>query len=151
LRLAFGLVIIVALVCSACGGRTVAAPSTVYSTVTHTLPAPSPSPSASSSTFVPPPASTVPGVAPGAPLPAGEVDGPCPYISTADAADIEGDRIYRTTVVTSLTPVGCRFYFWCCDFEAIADVVPQTFPSAIEAHNAMVRTSQAGTNQIGVH
>jgi hypothetical protein len=89
-------------------------------------------------------------VAPGQPLPAGQVDGTCPYIATQDAADIEGDRIYRTSVLTTLKPVGCRFYFWCCDYQPIADIRPMTFATAAAAHDAMILTGRAGANTIGV-
>ncbi|MDR1999262.1 MAG: hypothetical protein LBQ06_04890, partial [Frankiaceae bacterium] len=43
-------------------------------------------------------------------LPATETDGTCPYIASQDAADMEGNRVGRTTVL-STTPPGCRFYF----------------------------------------
>lgn len=137
---------------SASGGPS-GSPSVTETTVTRTRPAPTssaPPVSSAAPTYTPAPATTVPGLAPGHPLPAGEVDGTCPYIATQTAADIEGDRIYRTTIIKSLTPVGCRFYFWCCDYEAIADIIPTTFGSAVEAHNAMVLTGQAGGGLIGV-
>jgi hypothetical protein len=147
----------VVLLSTACtGGSAGPGPQTSDVTITQTVPAPSSahpassSPAPSSAHYVPPPASALPGVAPGSALPAGEVDGTCPYIATQDAADIEGDRIYRTTVLHSLTPVGCRFYFWCCDYEAIADIVPMTFATATQAYNAMVATGHAGANVIGV-
>ena len=63
-------------------------------------------------------------------------------------ADIEGDHVYRTTVLTGLKPVGCRFYFYAGPFEAIADIIPRVFASAAEAHNAMVLTARAGTEPI---
>ncbi len=96
------------------------------------------------------PATTVVGLSPGSPPPKGEREGPCPYIATQDAADTEGNRIYRTTTITALHPVGCRFYFWCCDYHAIMDIVPQTFGTPTDAYNAMVRTGEAGTNVTGI-
>lgn len=126
------------------------APSTtVTRTVVHsTTPAP---------TFVPSPARTVPPLPPGAHPAAGEVEKPCPYIAstpqddpTRNVADIEGDHVYRTTVLTGLRPVGCRFYFYAPPYEAIADIQPSTFGSAVEAHNAMVLTAErTGSDAIG--
>ncbi|HEU5007607.1 MAG TPA: hypothetical protein VFT67_11560 [Jatrophihabitantaceae bacterium] len=108
-------------------------------------------------TFVPRPARTVKPQPPGSRLPAGEVERRCPYIaSTPDenpkvnVADIEGDHVYRTTVLTKLKPVGCRFYFYAPPFEAIADVVPHTFRTDLDAHNAMVLTAtKTGTQAMG--
>jgi hypothetical protein len=155
------LVLSCALLCVACTGRTTAAPSTAPTTqvtVTETLPVPSsspptsrpPSPSSAPSSYVPPPAVTVTPLPPGHALPAGEVDGSCPYVSTKDAADLEGNRIYRSTILKSLAPVGCRFYFWCCDYEATADILPQTFATPVMAYNAMVATGRAGLTATGV-
>ncbi len=63
-------------------------------------------------------------------------------------ADIEGDRVYRTTVLTGYKPVGCRFYFIAPPYEATADIRPYTFATATEAYNAMVRTAQTGAEPI---
>jgi hypothetical protein len=53
-------------------------------------------------------------------------------------------------VLTSLKPVGCRFYFYAPPYEAIADIVPRTFDSALDAHNAMVLTAtRTGTQATG--
>jgi hypothetical protein len=101
-------------------------------------------------TFTPAPATTVVGLPPGALPTAGETEGPCPYISTQDAAATEGNRIYRTTTITSQHPVGCRFYFWCCDYHATMDILPQTFDTPTDAYNAMVRTGEAGSNVTGI-
>jgi hypothetical protein len=148
-----------ALLCAACTGAGEPAPQTSAVTITQTVPAPTSAHPTSAgpttarptpSRYVPAPATTLRGVAPGSALPAGEADGTCPYIATQDAAGIEGDRIYRTTVLHSLTPVGCRFYFWCCDYEAIADIVPMTFATAADAYSAMVATGNAGANVSGV-
>ena len=121
--------------------------TTVVHTVTSTVHAARPT---TTPTFTPAPATTVVGLPPGvAPL-RGEREATCPYISTQNAAETEGNRIYRTTIITSTRPVGCRFYFWCCDFHATMDIVPRTFPTALAAYNAMVRTGKAGSNAIGV-
>ncbi len=124
------------------GGATV----TTTRTTTH---------AATSAISVAPP-STVAPLPPGAKPRAGEVEKPCPYIaSTPDEnpdvnlADIEGDHVYRTTVLTKHKPVGCRFYFYAGPFEAIADIVPRTFASATQAHNAMVLTARTGTDLMG--
>jgi hypothetical protein len=121
--------------------------TTVVHTVTSTVPAARPT---TTPAFTPAPATTVVGLPPGAAPPRGEREATCPYISTQNAAETEGNRIYRTTIITGTHPVGCRFYFWCCDFHATMDIVPQTFGSALEAYNAMVRTGEAGSNAIGV-
>jgi hypothetical protein len=117
-------------------------------TVTHTR-----TPAA---TFVPAPAQSVAPLPPHAAPAAGEIEKPCPYIASTPAqdanvnvADIEGDHVYRTTVLTGTQPVGCRFYFYAGPFEAIADIVPRTFPDARSAHNAMVLTAEAGTQAQG--
>ncbi len=103
-----------------------------------------------------------------APLPpghqphAGEKAGPCPYIKAGldvaatrepNVADIEGDRVGRTTVLTRLAPVGCRFYFSGggyegVAYEAIAEIRPQTYANAATAHNAMVLTARTGKGLI---
>ena len=101
-------------------------------------------------TFTPAPGTTVIGLPPGASPAAGEQEGSCPYISTQDAADTEGNRVYRTTTITSRNPVGCRFYFWCCDYHATMDILPQTFDTPTDAYNAMVRTGEAGSNVTGI-
>jgi hypothetical protein len=122
--------------------------TTVVHTVTSTVHAPTPQ--SAPPPFTPTPATTVVGLPPGAAPARGEREATCPYISTQDAAETEGNRIYRTTVITSTHPVGCRFYFWCCDFHATMDIVPRAFASPLEAYNAMVRTGEAGANAIGV-
>jgi hypothetical protein len=119
---------------------------TVIQTITSTPPVPS-----SGAPFVPAPATTVAplGTAHAA-MPAGEVEGTCPYISNDDLADAEGDHVYRTATLTGLNPVGCRFYFYAGPFEAIADILPMTFATATDAYNAMVATGAAGTETLGV-
>jgi putative component of membrane protein insertase Oxa1/YidC/SpoIIIJ protein YidD len=66
-------------------------------------------------------------------------------------ADLEGDRVYRTTVLTDLKPVGCRFYFWCCQYEAIAEIAPQTFATADAARAAMIATAKVDPSAQGFH
>jgi hypothetical protein len=137
---------LLALVAGCSSASPVVRDTTVVQTVTstaHTARPKTPAP------FTPAPASTVAGLPPGAAPPPGEREATCPYISTQSAADTEGNRIYRTTVITS-DPAGCRFYFWCCDYHAVMDIVPRTFASPLEAYNAMVRTGRAGSNAIGV-
>jgi hypothetical protein len=108
-------------------------------------------------TFKPPAPATVRPLPPGATVPRGEKDKRCPYIKTGlnqddntgvNLADIEGDRVYRTTVLTGYKPVGCRFYFIGPPYEATADIRPYTFPTATEAYNAMVLVARTGTNPI---
>lgn len=105
--------------------------------------------------FRPASAASVAPLPPGARPAAGELEKPCPYIASSQdqgpvsVADIEGDRVYRTTVLTRLRPVGCRFYFWADPFEAVADIVPRTFATATEAYDAMVLTGRAGTQVMG--
>jgi hypothetical protein len=84
----------------------------------------------------------------------GAVERRCPYIaasqdeSQVSVADIVGDHVYRTVVLTDYRPVGCRFYFYAPPYEAVADIVPTTFATARAAHNALVLTARAGTEQI---
>ena len=94
---------------------------------------------------------------PGAALPLGEKERRCPYIRTGlnqdaggavNMADLEGDRIYRTTVLTAYRPVGCRFYFYAGPYEAVADIRPFTLADPTAAYNAMVLTARTGRNQI---
>lgn len=103
--------------------------------------------------YRPPAASELPNLRPGARPPMGETEGSCPYIRTGldqdptskpNVADIEGNRIYRTTRLTTLTPIGCRFYFYAPPYNPTADIRPQTFPDAQRAYNAMILTARAG-------
>jgi hypothetical protein len=152
-----GLLVVVALAAvglTACTGGATDNPTvtstvdeTITSTVTHT-------PSAGA-TFKPKPATTVAPLPPGQAPAAGEVEKACPYILSSQdqgpvsMADLEGDRVYRTTVLTGMKPVGCRFYFWSDRYQAIAEIATQTFPSSRAAHDAMVLTAQAGKNAQG--
>ncbi len=108
-------------------------------------------------TFTPTPFAYVHTLPPGRSVPKGEADRACPYIRTGlnetsgggvNVADIEGDRIYRTTVLTADKPVGCRFYFYAPPYEAVAEIRARTFPTAAEAHNALVLTARLGTEPL---
>jgi len=136
---------------SACTQRTTTITTTrdttVHATETKTSQAPI--------TFKPKPATTVAPLAPGQQPGKGEVEKPCPYILSSQdqgqnsMADLEGDRIYRTTVLTGMKPVGCRFYFYAGPFEAVAEITTQRFASSLDAHNAIVLTGQTGTQVQG--
>jgi len=146
--------LVITLALSACTGvrkrvtTTTTVDRTVTSQVTQTRSPPRP-------TFRPLPASTVAPLAPGQAPPAGELDKACPYILSSQdqgensLADLEGDRVYRTTVLTTMKPVGCRFYFYSGPYEAIAEITTRTFPSSVAAHDAMVLTGRAGTQVQG--
>jgi hypothetical protein len=82
-------------------------------------------------------------------LAASETDGTCPYISTQAAADMEGNRIGRTTIV-STTPVGCNFYFAYNLAQMVLQISTQTFTDPIDANNAMVGLAEAGGNATSV-
>lgn len=111
--------------------------------------------------YTPPPAASVAPLPPHRSPPAGEVEQACPYIKPGlnidgyndpapNVAAIEGDRIYRMTVLSGLTPVGCRFYFYAPPYEAVADIAPYTFATANDAHNAMVLlATKTGTDAVG--
>ena len=145
---------LVALVLAGCTSAATPAPPTttrtrtvVTGTVTETLPAPDPS------TYNPPKPRAVRPLPPGRKPPAGQLEKLCPYIRSGvsqdptnkpNVADIEGSHVYRTTVLTGLQPVGCRFFFYAPPYEAIADIEPHTFATTTAAYNAMVRTARAG-------
>jgi hypothetical protein len=145
-----------AFVLTACTGPAQPAPTTPPDvtrtrTVTGTRTPPRPTPS-----FTPPPARSVAPLSPGAAPARGEIEKRCPYIAsthdqdpTGSLADLEGDRVYRTTVLRTVKPVGCRFYFWAPPYEAIADILPRRFATAAAAHNAMVLTAEAGADAQG--
>lgn len=150
LSAAISLLIAAAVLAGCSSASSPAAPndSTVTQTVVHTTEV--------APTYVPPPATTVAPLPPRATPAAGEREVSCPYIEsmpTEDGApnvgEINGDRVYRTTVVTNLKPVGCRFYFWSDPFHAVVDIVPSTFGSEADAYNAMVLTGQAGKDGFG--
>ena len=132
--------------------------TTVTSTETLTRPPPSRPRSVTPHAW-PLVAIDVPPRPPDAPLPSGEVDGSCPYLKAGlniepdstgnDFAELEGNRVQRVTRLTSLKPVGCRFYFQ-NDYHPTGDILPSTYSTAREAYNAMVATAQAGTSVQGV-
>jgi hypothetical protein len=115
-------------------------------------------------TFTPAPATTVPALRGRTTAPKGERFARCPYIRSglnqdsssvgANIADLEGDRVGRSAVLTGYHPVGCRFYFAYSygdtRHEAVADILPTTFATAAAAHNALVLTARAGHNQQSV-
>lgn len=126
------------------GGTT----TTRTATVVHTNP-----PSASN--YKPPAPAFVHGWPYGAPKPKGEKKARCPYIRTGlnvdqdynggvNLANLEGDRVSRSTLLTKLHPTGCRFYFGYSPYQAIADIRPYTFKSYHDAYNAMVLTARTG-------
>ena len=119
-------------------------------TSTGTLPPPPPN-------YHPPAPSFRKPLPPGAQPHAGEKDHACPYIKagldvTADTgvnlANIEGDRVYRTTILTKLNPVGCRFYFYAPPYVPETEIQPHTFASHREAYDAMILTARTGKNLI---
>lgn len=144
---------VIALAVAACtpGSRRHTIVTTSDRTVTSHLTA-TPTPPA---TFRPAPAATVAPLPPAAPPAEGEVEQPCPYIVSSQnegsdsLADLEGDRVYRTTVLARTSPVGCRFYFYAPPYEAVAEIAARTFPSTLAAHNAMVLTGEAGRQADG--
>lgn len=71
--------------------------------------------------------------------PVTEKAGVCPYISTQRVADIEGNRVGRSTVVTTPEP-GCRFYFMYGDRHLTASISIARLPSATAAFNRVART-----------
>lgn len=140
--------------CTPRGGTTITTTGTTTitndQTVTGTRPPPTPSYDLPRPTFVHP-------LPPGKKAQAGERDGACPYIRPGlnidagggvNLADLEGDRVYRQTVLTELHPVGCRFYFYAPPYPAEAEIQPHTFASAAEARDAMILTARTGHNLI---
>jgi hypothetical protein len=139
-------------VLAGCTTRSVIVTTTTDSTVTQTTQ----HTSAAAPAYKPPPAKTVAPLPPDARPAASERERACPYIASmptdnpdVNVGDIDGSRIYRTTVVTTHKPVGCRFYFWSGPFYAVADILPKTFATHDDAHNAMVLTAEAGKDAIG--
>jgi hypothetical protein len=139
--------------CTSSGDPGPTGPTTTH-TLTQTGTRP---PTAAVATFRPPRPSAVRPLSPGHKTPKGEKDQRCPYIKTGlnqddssgvNLANIEGDRVYRTTVLTTYRPVGCRFYFIAPPYEATADIRPYTFATPTEAFNAMVLVARTGTHPI---
>lgn len=115
--------------------------TTIIKTVVVT-PAPT-TPIASPTPFVAAPAQEVPNVAPGGALPAGYVQGDCPYISNADAEPAAGTHIYLSAV-TQTNPVSCLFWYYSAPYYPAASIEVTSFSSAVAAHNAMVQTAALG-------
>jgi hypothetical protein len=140
--------------CTPGGGQTITTTGTRTivneSTVTNTRPPARPS-------YRPPVPRFVRPLPPGAQTPRGEKDHSCPYIRTGldvdagggvNLADIEGDRVYRNTILTDYHPVGCRFYFYAPPYPAEAEIQPHTFDTPAEARDAMILTARTGRNLI---
>lgn len=70
-----------------------------------------------------------------------ETPGDCPYISAADFADLEGDRVGRVTLLHS-RPVGCRFYFEYDPTAVVGEISIAGFATATQAYNAMVGSAK---------
>lgn len=142
--------VLVGLVLAACTSATPAPrPSdrTIFETETLTR-----TPSVS---FTPPVPTSVAPLPPGARPRRGEIEKRCPYIASAEqdgspsVADIVGSHVYRTTVLTTSDPVGCRFYFYADPYRAIADILVRRFATPAAAYAAMVLTGRAGGQPIG--
>lgn len=132
------------------------APITVTTTRTATVTSTRPAPPLH---FTPSPPRSVAPLPPGARAPRGERDARCPYLRSGldqtpnvgvNLAELEGDRVYRTTVITTDHPPGCRFWFYAPPYEAIADIRLQRLASARLAHDAMVLTARRGKALIPV-
>jgi hypothetical protein len=151
-RLVTAVLFAAATVLAACtkSTQTTTIDTTQTQTVISTRPATTPA-------FKPAPVTTVDPLPPGAAPAKGEVERPCPYILSSQdqgpvsMADLEGDRVYRTTVLTNLKPVGCRFYFWAGPFEAIAEIAPRTVASPEAARAAMIATAAVDPSAEGFH
>lgn len=78
---------------------------------------------------------------PSAPVGTDQVAGSCPYISAADFADLEGDRVGRVTVSAG-RPVGCRFYLSYDPAVIVGEITVARFATATEAYNAMVSSAR---------
>jgi hypothetical protein len=154
-RLLGSVVAVAAAALTACTGSGTDNP-TITSTIDTTVTQTATQTRTATATFRPKPATSVVPLPPGQAPAKGEVEKRCPYIASSpdqnpdvNVADIEGDHVYRTTVLTGMKPVGCRFYFYAGPFEAIADIVTQTFSSAAAAHDALILTGNAGTQADG--
>jgi hypothetical protein len=138
---AFVAVSLVAACTSKNGGTVSTNDVTKTSTITGTRTATAPNVTVAAAKTVAP---LLPGVAPAK----GEVEKACPYILSSQnqgpnsMADLEGDRVYRTTVLTNMKPVGCRFYFWSGPYEAIAEIATKKYASPRTARAAMIATAK---------
>lgn len=145
-----------ALTLAGCTSAGTTAPSSAGSTVTSTATATRTNDTGTE--YQPPKASYAPRLSAGGDVPDGEKKGRCPYIragkdedptSEPNVADIGGSRVKLTTTLPAYTPVGCRFYYE-YGRDAVADILPTTFATALQARNAMIRTGEAGKQTSGV-
>jgi hypothetical protein len=143
--------IAVAALLAGCSSSGTPSPTTATQTVVSTRTA------SRAPAFKPEPVATVHPLPPGTKPRRGEKEKLCRYVRTGlnqqsdggvNMADLEGDRIYRTTVLTKYRPAGCRFYFYAPPYEAVADIRPFVFASAQEARDAMILTARTGRNLI---
>lgn len=77
-----------------------------------------------------------------------EIDKPCPYASTDDFRDAEGDRTVRSVQLTG-NPVGCRYYFAYDPAEIIGEITIQTFATSTQAFNAVVTAAKGHPEAYG--
>lgn len=77
-----------------------------------------------------------------------EIDKPCPYASTDDFRDAEGDRTVHSVELAG-TPVGCRYYFEYDPSTVIGEIRIQTFATSTEAFNAMVTAAKGHPEAYG--
>jgi hypothetical protein len=148
-----GCVVAALFVLAGCTSSGSPAPDT---TVTHTQTTTNTRPPPKPNYHPPKPAFRRP-LPPGTPAPHGERDHSCPYIRTGlnvdagggvNLADLEGDRVYRNTILTGYHPVGCRFYFYAPPYAAVAEIQPHLFKTARQAYDAMILTARTGHNLI---
>lgn len=134
-------------------------PEPVVTTITHSrtqFVTTTPTPRPPTPTYRPAPVTTVAPLPPGATPARGEVERRCPYIASSpeqnpatNVAAIDGSHVYRTTVLTRHSPVGCRFYFYTAPYYAIVDIVPTRFATHREAYAAMIATARQGSDVSG--
>ncbi|MDQ1731773.1 MAG: hypothetical protein QOK10_1932 [Pseudonocardiales bacterium] len=77
-----------------------------------------------------------------------EIDKPCPYASTDDFRDAEGDRTVRSVQLAG-NPVGCRYYFAYDPAEIIGEITIQTFATSTQAFNAVVTAAKGHPEAYG--
>ena len=71
------------------------------------------------------------------------INEPCPYLSNDDEAIAEGEKIGRSTVLTtskSAKPIGCRFYLAYPDYHLVTEITVKTYPSEVAAFNIVAHT-----------
>jgi hypothetical protein len=77
-----------------------------------------------------------------------EIDKPCPYASTDDFRDAEGDRTVRSVQLTG-NPVGCRYYYANDPAVIIGEITIQTFATSTQAFNAVVTAANGHPEAYG--